>query len=97
MKLLRLSPRAESDLEGIAEYIARDNRARAFSFVEELLSLCRRLPENPQAYPRRDGIRRGIRLAVHGRYLILFRVLPSEIRVERIVHSARDLSRILKS
>jgi toxin ParE1/3/4 len=97
VKILRLSPRAARDLEDIAEYIARDNRPRALTFVDELLAHCRRLPENPQAYPRRDELGRGIRMAVHQSYLILFREQAEEIRVERIIHGARQLSRIFKS
>jgi len=52
------------------------------------------LPENPEAYPRRDEISRG--MTVHGRYLMLFRVRPQEVRIERIVHGARDLGNVLK-
>jgi toxin ParE1/3/4 len=37
---LFFSPRAEADLEDIGDYIARDNPARAISFLEELRSHC---------------------------------------------------------
>ncbi len=97
MKPLRLSPRAERDLEEIAEYIARDNQARARTFVEELVDHCRRLPENPEAYPRRDELGRGMRIAVHRRYLIVFRERANELRVERILHGARNLGSVFKS
>jgi plasmid stabilization system protein ParE len=38
---LLLSPRAAADLEEIADYITRDNPARAASFVAELEAKCR--------------------------------------------------------
>lgn len=35
-------------------------------------------------------------MAVHGRYLILFEVDGSDVRVLRIVHGARDLRGLLQ-
>jgi toxin ParE1/3/4 len=37
---LVFSPRAEADLEEIGDYIARDNPARAISFLDELRAHC---------------------------------------------------------
>ena len=36
-------------------------------------------------------------MAVHGRYLVLFRDLPGEgmVRVERVLHGARHLPRLV--
>ncbi|HBA9668692.1 TPA: type II toxin-antitoxin system RelE/ParE family toxin, partial [Escherichia coli] len=31
----------------------------------------------------------------YGRYLLLFRVLDTEVRIERIVHGSRDINRVL--
>jgi toxin ParE1/3/4 len=75
---LVFSPRAEADLEQIGDYLARDNPARAISFLEELRAHC-------------DDLATGLRMAVHGRYLILFRANPDEVRIERILHGARRL------
>jgi len=49
--------------------------------------------------PRRvlDGdinIRPGLRLAVHGRYNIYFRVAPTETVIVRVVHSVRNPRRL---
>ena len=94
MKRLGLSPSARSDLEEIAAYIARDNPLRAESFVLELIVKFRKLAKHPEIY--RPEIGPGIRQALHGRYLILFRDEPAEVRVERVIHSARDLKNALK-
>jgi len=40
---LVLSPRAQLDLEEIGDYIARDNPARALSFLDELKAHCERV------------------------------------------------------
>lgn len=48
-------------------------------------------------YPARTDLAPGLRMAVHGRYLVLYRDLPSDnmVRVERVLHSARNLSNLL--
>ena len=42
----------------------------------------------------RNSIRPGLRLAVHARYNIYFRVTESETIILHIVHSARDVGRL---
>ena len=96
MRALRLSPRAASDLQEIGDYIARDNPARAASFVDELHDACRRIVDSPEAYPLRTDIAPGVRTAIFGYYLILFRISAEEVRVERVLHGARDLPRAFK-
>jgi plasmid stabilization system protein ParE len=46
------------------------------SFLDELKAHCERVSEAPDAYPHREDLGAGVRMAVHGRYLILFRVEP---------------------
>ena len=89
---LSFSPKAAADLEEIGDYIARDHPSRALSFVDEIQAHCRRIAERPEAFPSREDLALGLRMAVHGRYLILFRVLSDAVRVERIVHGARRIS-----
>ena len=97
MSRVRLSPSAIADLDEIGEYIARDNPDRAATFVEELEDACRRIADSPQAYPLRSDLAPDVRMAVHIYYLIFYRVLPNEIRVERVLHSARNLPRLWRS
>lgn len=94
---LLLSPRAATDLEEIAEFIARDNPARAASFVAELEAKCWAVAERPEIHAVRTELAPDLRVAVHGRYLVLYRDLPGEdtVRVERVLHSARNLPRLL--
>ena len=94
---LVLSPRAAIDLEEIAEYIARDNPVRAASFVAELEAKSRAVPETPELYRARTDLAPDLRMAVHGRYLVLYRDLPDEnaVRIERVVHGFRNLPRLV--
>ena len=89
---LAFSPRAAQDLEAIGDYIAQDNPTRAVSFIREIRQQCRRIARLPAAFPARDDLAAGIRMSVHGKYLILFRVVERIVRVERVIHGARNLS-----
>lgn len=91
MKLV-LSPRAVLDLEEIGDYIARDSPSRSVSFIREIRKHCRRIAKRPAAFPVRDDLAADIRMAVHGNYLIFFRVLEKTVRVDRVIHGARNLS-----
>ena len=88
---LTFSPRATLDLEEIGDYIARDNPTRAISFLRELERQCQRIAKRPTAFPVRNDLAAGIRMAVHGKYLIFFRVMEKAVRVERVIHGARNL------
>ncbi len=90
MKLV-FSPKAAADIEEIGDYIARDNPERALSFVTELEAHCQKILTAPEAFPSRDELLPGARMASHRRYLIFFRVHGKTVRIERIVHGARDL------
>jgi toxin ParE1/3/4 len=94
MKLV-FSPKAVDDLEEIGDYIARDNPERALSFIAEIEERCQNLLVAPSAFPARDNLLPGARMASYGRYLIFFRVVNGTVRVERIIHGARDLRNIL--
>ena len=95
MSRYRLRPKALEDLAVIGEFIARDNAARAASFIDELLELCTRIAEHPQSFQRRDDLAKGLRQAVHGRYLILFTTEHDDVVIERVLHGARRLEDLL--
>lgn len=86
---------ASADLREMAAYIAKDNRPRAITFARELIRKCEGLVHQPLAYPLREDVAPGLRQALYGRYRILFRVnRAGKIRIIRIVHGARDVSRL---
>ncbi len=90
MTSLIFSRLAESDLEAIGDYIAGDNPLRSVSFVREIRDRCKRIADMPKGNPQRDEISPGLRMATHGDYLIFYREADGGIRVERILHGARD-------
>ena len=84
------------DLAEIGDYIARDSRANAQRFVAKLIDQCRRIGNAPMGYPGREDLAPGLRMAPLGGYVIFFRVLDDVVRIERVLHGARDLPRALR-
>ncbi len=97
MKVL-FTEAAESDLEVIGDWIAKDNPGRVATFVRELRRSCVDIGPRPLGYPlvehrRNDGIRR----KVHGNHLIFYRIWLDAVEILRVLHGARDYARILFS
>lgn len=89
------TPAARTDLRGIALYIARDNPDRAISFVAEIRAHCGRLATQPTIHRLREDLGPGTRMAVHGRYLILYSLRDDgRVVIERVIHGAHDLDRL---
>ena len=88
---IELSGFVASDLETIGDYIAEDNPARAVTFIQEIRAAIRRVGKSPLAYQLRPEIGEDARMAVLGRYVILFRIVQNTVRIERIVYGGRDL------
>ncbi len=82
---------AERDLDDIALYIALESPKRAIAFVDDLRSFCLRLADHPDAHVLREEYGAGIRMAVHGRYLIFHAARDEALVIERIIHGSRHI------
>lgn len=92
MKAPEFSPESRLDLIEIATFIARDNPARARSFVTELETVCNNLVAHPEIGMLRPELLGRLRMLPHGRYLIFYQALQDTVRIERILHGARNIS-----
>jgi toxin ParE1/3/4 len=64
--------------------------------VLELREHCRRHAGQPRFHRLREEFGPGVRVAVHGAYLILYTHRDDDrVVIERVVHGARDLGRLL--
>ena len=88
---VELSSFIESDLEAITDYIAQDNPMRAVSFIREIREELRLVGQDPLLYQLRPEIGEDARLAVVGRYVILFHIVGEVVRIERVIFGGRDL------
>lgn len=95
MASVTFSPKSRHDLIDIGDYIARDSRANARRFVDRLMDRCQRIRHAPLSYPGREDLAPGLRMAALGRYVIFFRVLDDTVRIERVLHGARNLPGML--
>ncbi|MCB1347760.1 MAG: type II toxin-antitoxin system RelE/ParE family toxin [Maritimibacter sp.] len=94
--IVEFTATAAAELEGIGDYISRDNPARALSFVQELSRACLDLADMPQAWPVVPRYaQHGIRRRVQGRYLIFYRISGERITVLHILNGAMDVEAIL--
>lgn len=83
------------DLAEITDFIALDNPQRAWQFEEELLEHAHKIGRAPLAYRERTDLQPGLRSCSHGAYVIFFTVNADDVRIERILHGARDLGPLL--
>jgi toxin ParE1/3/4 len=79
--------------EDIGDYIARDNPGRAITFVAEIRQRCLAIVQAPHAAPLREFLGKDVRMVPFGQYLIFYTVQPDEVRIEQILHGARDIDR----
>jgi toxin ParE1/3/4 len=100
VKKLSLSRNAEEDISEIALYLGSpeggDNPALAHAFVRQIHEKCRTIARHPKIYQLRLEFGPDIRRALHKRYLILFRERAKDVRIERVIHSARDVPKALE-
>lgn len=89
---LRFTRKAETDLEGIGDYLADHNPELALRFVAQLRQRCTEIADFPESARLRPDIAFDVRVAVHARYLILYAVRDDSVVVERIIHGARDIA-----
>jgi toxin ParE1/3/4 len=92
LRRLLFSPEAEADLADIAAYIAADDPARALSFVDELEASCAGLTDYPDAGRARPELAPDLRSKPHGPYVIFYTPGAKAVRIERILHGARDIA-----
>ena len=97
MKPLGYAPEALDDLDAITRYIARDNPDRADSFRLELEKRAQAAADRPLSFRLRPNVGPNLRAVNHGDYLLFYRDLPHEVRIVRVVHSARDLGAIFSA
>ena len=91
MAAVTFSPKSRQDLVDIGDYIAKDSPANARRFIGKLIDQCKRISRAPLGYVSREDLAPGLRMAALNRYVIFFRVLDGVVRVERVLHGARNL------
>jgi len=94
MNRYKLSRQAVSDLEEIADYIARDNPQAAIRVIDAVHETLTLLAGNPEMGAARDDLRSNLRVfparKPAQRYVIAYHPTAHGIEVNSVIHSARD-------
>jgi toxin ParE1/3/4 len=86
------APEADDDLEGIVDFIARDNPTAAREWLQKLRETCEALSKNPGMGEAREGFGVvGCRSFSAGSYVVFFRPVGDGIEVSRVIHGSRDM------
>jgi toxin ParE1/3/4 len=92
----RFTRPARDDLREIGDWIAKDNPARAMSFVDELIERALSLAQNPQRFPvALERANMQVRKATCQSYLIFYIVHESRVEVIRVMRASRNWPLIL--
>ncbi|SFC31024.1 toxin ParE1/3/4 [Bosea sp. CRIB-10] len=86
----RVLPRAEADIEAIADYINADSPFAARKWLDDLYEHFQRLGHMPGIGVLRSEINLRLRLFPFGSYLVLYHEETHGIDVIRVVHGRRD-------
>lgn len=84
---------ALDDLEEIVLYIAKDSKANALKFHDEMIDKINRLktfPKLGREVPDKKIKKLGYRLLVISSYLVFYRVINQNIYIYRIFHGMRN-------
>jgi toxin ParE1/3/4 len=101
MKPVRVRPQADTEMDALADYIARDNLNAALRFLEVIQKSFDLISEQPEIGSRRYAylpLMEGLRMwpvADFEKHLIFYIERPTYIDVLRALHSARDLPEAL--
>jgi len=97
MKTIRVTKTARKDLHDIWNYIASDSPAAATKVTDAIYAGIQQIAEMPgMGHPRRDVAISSYRFWKVYSYLIAYRLHGKTLVISRVVHGARDLSRLFK-
>ena len=94
MKIRRL-PSAIRDLDDIWFHIALDDEPAATRLVERIARSVARLGDFPLSGPARPDIASDAHSLTVGNYLLLYRVGEDSVDIVRVLHGAREITRLL--
>ena len=98
MGLIRRRPAAKRDLIDIYRKIAKNAPMRAAPYLRKIDDTLQTLSDRPQIGSARLPSFPDVRVFPVGRYLVIYRPLPSEDGIEliRVYHGARDWESLIE-
>lgn len=93
---LIISDEAESDLDDIWDYIARDSPLKADRFIDQLYRKCIDIAKLEGIGRRRDELSEGLFSIPHKKFIIFFEREKTHINIVRVLRGTRDLDQIFE-
>ena len=90
MSEIRRLPQAESDLDGIWDYIARDTPTNATRFLRRIEGVCIIIADNPLIGRSREELAPALRSFPVGNYLLFYFPIEDGIEIVRVLHGSMD-------
>lgn len=92
MRHIRISARADDDLEAIGDYTeANWGVQKSEEYLDSITRCVEMLADNPQLGILRSELGRGLYLWPHESHLIFYRFDDDAIEIGRILHSSMDV------
>lgn len=89
----RLTPRALSDLDAIADYsLDLWGPTQTEAYLSKMVDRFQWLAENPSIGRQRDDVADGYRSFPEGKHVIFYIVLPEHIAIIGVPHASMDLT-----
>ena len=93
-KIYILSEIADKDLEDIFDYTLDEfGFDQAEKYLLEIEEIFQNLIINPQIEKKRDEIKLGLYSFPKDNHIIFYRILDNHIRIVRVLHGSRDISK----
>ncbi|MDD3268490.1 MAG: type II toxin-antitoxin system RelE/ParE family toxin [Syntrophomonadaceae bacterium] len=92
---IRFNPLANSDLQGIKEYIAEDNPDAALKIIRDIIAKIETLKAFPEMTPLLSSKikQKGkYRFLVCGQYLVFYFYEDNIVSVQRVLHAKRNFA-----
>jgi len=97
IKSYRLSDIAESDISEIYDYtVSHHSHNQAILYLQGLEKQFIMLVDQPNIGKNRDEIRKTLKSFVYEKHTMFYRVLDDHIRIVRVLHSSRDMPKLLQ-
>jgi toxin ParE1/3/4 len=90
------TPLAEADLREAWRHIAQHDPLAADRFFDAISERAANLSQFPERGAPREELGARIRMLVEGHYLVFYRVDEDAVRVVRVLHGSRDLTRLFQ-
>jgi toxin ParE1/3/4 len=91
---VHFSPLAAKDVENIGDYIFNDSAQAAVAFINALRLRCEKISVAPKSGVARPELGENVRSIPFGNYLIFYQLEDHAIRIERVLHGARDIGAV---